>query len=277
MTPELIDLEHLGNPHAVGAWRVGDVLVDCGPGSCLPRLLAGMGDEPPRIMLLTHIHLDHAGAAGTLARLWPKLLVYVHERGARHLTAPERLIDSATRLYGDQMDTLWGAIEPVPAERLHALSGGETVAGFRVAYTPGHASHHVSYLHEDTGSAFTGDVAGIRIMPAPLIIPHAPPPDVDLPGWEHSIDTLSGWGPSSLRLGHFGTVDDVPAHLDALRARLHRNAELARGGSEEAFLEAAARDVDELPDEVRSTYDVVAEVEHSYMGLRRYFEKSAAG
>jgi glyoxylase-like metal-dependent hydrolase (beta-lactamase superfamily II) len=274
--PELIDLQHVDTPRAVGAWRVGDVLVDCGPGSCLERLLAAIGDDPPRVLLLTHIHLDHAGAAGTLARLWPELRVYVHERGAKHLAAPERLIDSATRLYGDQMDTLWGAIEPVPADRLHALSGGETVEGFRVAYTPGHASHHVAYLHEDAGDAYTGDVAGIRIVPSPLVIPHAPPPDIDLPGWERSLEILREWSPETLRIGHFGTVEDVPQHLEWLRARLHRNAELARNGDEAGFLEAARRDAAALPEDAREIYPFVASVEHSYLGLRRYWDKAAA-
>jgi glyoxylase-like metal-dependent hydrolase (beta-lactamase superfamily II) len=277
MVPELIDLHHLGHASAIGSWRVGDVLVDCGPTSCLDHLLAAVGDDPPRALLLTHIHLDHAGAAGTLARLWPELVVYVHERGAKHLAAPQRLIDSATRLYGDGMDTLWGAIEPVPGDRLRSLTGGESVEGFRVAYAPGHASHHVAYLHEETGDAYTGDVAGIRILPADLVIPHAPPPDIDLEGWERALDVISSWRPSSLRLGHFGTAGDVPAHLGALRVRLRRNAELARHGSEAAFLAAAEADVAELPEEHRSAYRFTAPAEHSYLGLRRYFEKRAAG
>lgn len=273
MEPQLIDLEHLGRSRWIGSWRVGDVLIDCGPTPCLDRLLAAIGDEPPRALLLTHIHLDHAGAAGTLARRWPGLVVYVHERGAKHLASPERLIDSATRLYGDRMDVLWGAIESVPAERLRPLAGGETVEGFRVAYTPGHASHHVAFLHEDTGDAFTGDVAGVRIAPCELVVPHAPPPDIDLTGWEGSLEQISSWRPSSLRLGHFGTVDDVPGHLDAVRSRLRRNAELAREGAEEAFLEAADRDLSRLPEEFRPAYRQSAPAEHSYLGLRRYFDK----
>ncbi len=130
----------------IGAWVDGDVIVDCGPTSTLDTLLEGLGDTRPSALLLTHIHFDHAGAAGSLVRRWPDLPVYVHERGARHLADPERLYSSAKRLYGDDMERLWGEMLPVPEENLRVLTGGETVLGrYEVAYTPGHASHHVCF------------------------------------------------------------------------------------------------------------------------------------
>ena len=137
-------------------------------------LLAALGDEQPRALLLTHIHLDHAAATGALVRRWPELEVYVHERGAPHLIDPSKLLASAERLYGDQMERLWGEIVPVPEANVRPLSGGETVLGMRVAYTPGHASHHVCYLHEETGTAFVGDVAAVRIPPSNLVVPAHP-------------------------------------------------------------------------------------------------------
>ncbi len=154
----VIDVRHLGQERVIGAWLADGCLVDPGPTSSVEALLEGLGDERPERILLTHIHLDHAGAAGTLARRWPDVEVWVHERGAPHLADPARLVASATRLYGDEMDRLWGEIVPIPAERLRVLKGGEKVGAWRVAYTPGHASHHVSYLHEPTGTLFAGVV-----------------------------------------------------------------------------------------------------------------------
>src|SRR3984885_10730403 len=175
----LIDVMHLGIPRVIGAWVVDGVLIDPGPTSCLDTLLSALGDERPRALLLTHIHLDHAGASGSLVARWPELEVYVHERGARHMADPSRLLDSARRLYGDDMDRLWGDFVAVPEANLHILTGGETLpGGFEVAYTPGHASHHVSYLHE--GTAFVGDVGGIRIVPGAPVVPPTPPPDIDV-------------------------------------------------------------------------------------------------
>lgn len=251
------------------------MLIDCGPASCLDRLLAALGGEQPRALLLTHIHLDHAGAAGALARLWPELTVYVHERGARHLASPERLIASASRLYGDEMDTLWGAIEPVPAERIRPLTGGEQVEGFAVASTPGHASHHVAYL-DASGATFVGDATGVRIPPADLVVPHAPPPDIDLPVWERSLDLISEWHPAWLALPHFGVVEDVGAHLDAVRSGLRRNAALARDVSQSGFVDHVERDLAALPEELRATYRQTAPAEHSYLGFRRFWEQQAS-
>src|SRR5436190_4941387 len=160
----LIDLMHLDHDRVIGAYELDGVIVDPGPSSCLDTLLAGLEDEP-RALLLTHIHLDHAGASGSLVERFPHLQVCVHEVGAPHLIDPEKLLESAGRLYGDDMERLWGEVLPVPASSVVALSGGEDIHGFRVAYVPGHASHHVAYLHEATGDAYVGDVAGVRIPP----------------------------------------------------------------------------------------------------------------
>ena len=146
-----IDVLHLGRERVICCFALDGVLVDPGPESSHRTLLEALGDEVPRAILLTHIHFDHAGAAGALVRRWPQVEVWVHERGARHLVDPERLVASARRLYGDDFDRLWGEVVPVPEGNLRVLEGGERLEGFRVAYTPGHASHHVAYLHEDVG------------------------------------------------------------------------------------------------------------------------------
>ncbi len=224
----VIDLMHLGRERVIGCWQVGDVLIDPGPGSCLPVLLDALGDDQPRALLLTHIHLDHAGASGALVQRWPDLEVYVHERGARHMHDPSRLIDSARRLYGDDMDRLWGEMVPVPERNLTVLSGGERLldGAFEVAYTPGHASHHVSYLHD--GTAFVGDVGGVQIAPGSPSIPPTPPPDIDVEAWHESLELIRAWRPERLAMTHFGAAEDVDAQLAELEARLDEWAELAR-------------------------------------------------
>jgi glyoxylase-like metal-dependent hydrolase (beta-lactamase superfamily II) len=232
----VIDVMHLGRPHVIGCWEVDGVLVDPGPESSISTVLEALGEERPRAVLLTHIHLDHAAATGALVRRWPDLEVYVHERGAPHLIDPSKLLASAERLYGDQMERLWGEIVPVPEANVTALAGGETVLGMRVAYTPGHASHHVCYLHEDSGTAFVGDVAACRIPPSGLIMPPTPPPDIDVESWERSLDLLAGWSPRRLALTHFGAVeDDVPGYLEAAGARLREEAELAEAMPQDAY------------------------------------------
>lgn len=231
----LIDLDHLGRPRRIGCWRVGDTLVDCGPASCLPTLLEELGEEEPRVLLLTHIHLDHAAAAGALVRRWPRLEVHVHPRGLRHLADPSKLVASAEQIYGDDLERLWGRIEPVPADNLRELVDGGVAAGMRVGFTPGHASHHASFLDEATGTVFAGDAAGVRIPPLDLIVPPTPPPDIDLEAWLGSIDLIDGWGASSIALTHFGSVDDPPAHLASLRERLREEAELARALGEDDY------------------------------------------
>jgi glyoxylase-like metal-dependent hydrolase (beta-lactamase superfamily II) len=269
----LIDLMHLGRAKVIGCWQVGDVLIDPGPTSCIDTLLAAVGDEPPRALLLTHIHLDHAGASGSLVQRWPELEVYVHERGARHMADPARLLDSARRLYGDDMDRRWGEFVAVPEENLRILSGGETLSGgFEVAYTPGHASHHVSYLHE--GTAFVGDVGGVRIPPSPFVIPPTPPPDIDIEAWHRSIETVAAWRPDRVAMTHFGAAEDAAAHLDEMHRRLDEQAELARSGDRDAFLERVDRDVAAAGDpETSAVYIQAAPRDQLYAGLERYWRK----
>jgi glyoxylase-like metal-dependent hydrolase (beta-lactamase superfamily II) len=268
-----IDLMHLGNDRVIGAYELGGAIVDPGPSSCLEVLLASLESEP-RALLLTHIHLDHAGAAGSLVRRFPELRVYVHEAGARHLVDPARLLESAGRLYGDDMDRLWGEVLPVPEENVVALRGGERVDGFRVEYTPGHASHHVAYLHEPTRDAYVGDVAGVRIPPHEFTIAPTPPPDIDLPAWERSLDALAAWGPRRLCLTHFGPVDAVAEQLERVRERLRSMASLAREGGRERFLEGLRADTDGAVDaQAADRMRQAAPPDQLWLGLERYWRK----
>ncbi len=267
---------HLGRERVIGCWQVGDVLIDPGPSSCLPTLLEGLGAQRPRALLLTHVHLDHAGAAGSLVARWPELEVYVHERGAEHMIAPARLIESVTRLYGDDMDRLWGEMVPVPEGNIFRLSGGERglLDRFEVAYTPGHASHHVSFWHR--GTAFVGDVGGVRITPSSMAIPPTPPPDVDVASWHESIALIRAWHPERLAMTHFGHSDDVQAQLDEVDARLDEWSELARSGGREEFMATVREQIqrDGGP-ELAATYFQAAPVEQLYAGYERYWSKQA--
>jgi len=271
----LIDLMHLGRDRVIGAYELDGLIVDPGPSSCLEALLEGLQDEP-RALLLTHVHLDHAGASGSLVDRFPKLRVYVHEVGAPHLVDPARLLDSAARLYGDDMERLWGEVAAVPAENVVALSGGERIEGFRVAYTPGHASHHVAYLHESTGDAYVGDVAGVRIPPQDFTVAPTPPPDIDLEAWERSLKTVADWLPQRLCLTHFGRADDVDRQLERLRQGLRTNAERARPGDRERFLAEVEAEIEaEAGDGVAEQLRQAARPEHMWLGLERYWRKRA--
>jgi glyoxylase-like metal-dependent hydrolase (beta-lactamase superfamily II) len=222
-----IDVFHEGLEHVICVWQVDDVIVDPGPESTSDTLLDALGDEEPRALLLTHIHFDHAGAAGALVRRWPDLEVWVHQVGAAHLADPARLVASAKRLYGEDFDRLWGEVVPIPAKNLRVLRGGESRDGWDVAYTPGHAWHHVSYRHAASGWVFPGDTAGVRLPPGDLLLAPTPPPDFDLEAWRTSIDTIEAWEPQTLAITHFGDYRDVAEHLDRLREALARWSELA--------------------------------------------------
>jgi glyoxylase-like metal-dependent hydrolase (beta-lactamase superfamily II) len=268
---------HLGRPHVIGCWEVGGMLVDPGPQSSMETLLAALGDEPPRALLLTHIHLDHAAATGALVRRWPELEVYVHERGAPHLVDPSRLLASAERLYGDRMEALWGEIVPVPEANVKPLAGGEDVLGMRVAYTPGHASHHVCYFHDESGTAFVGDVAAVRIPPAELIVPPTPPPDIDIERWVESIEIVESWRPERLALTHFGAIEEPIEHLTRVRERLHEEAQLARELSEDDYEQRHRAHVFESADPENAAELIhCVPPEFQWRGLNRYWEKRAA-
>jgi len=215
----------------------GVALIDPGPTSDLAALEAdlasgGLSLDDVEALLLTHIHLDHAGAAGTIVRRRPGCRVYVHERGARHMASPEKLIASATLIYGDQMGPLWGEFAAVPEANLHVLRGGEQIqaAGHEldVAYTPGHAQHHVSYFHRASRIAFVGDTGGCRTAVMRTVMPPTPPPDVDVAAWHASVARILEWRPEALFLTHFGPVTAVAAHLGELLDRLEVMQQLAR-------------------------------------------------
>jgi glyoxylase-like metal-dependent hydrolase (beta-lactamase superfamily II) len=270
-----IDVVHRGREKVIACFEVDGILVDPGPQSTEETLLAGLAGVQPRALLLTHIHFDHAGAAGALVRRWPDLEVYVHERGAPHMVNPERLVASAARLYGGEegLRETWGEVVPVPEENLKVLKGGETVLGFRVAYTPGHASHHVCYLHEESGWAFVGDMAGVRIPPWQLTLAPTPPPDIDVEAWEKSLDEIAGWDPQALALTHFGTADDVAGQLGAVRKALRWQAELAGENDQDAFMAALHEHIErEAPDDVEA-FEQAAPLDHLFLGLDRWHSK----
>ena len=272
-----IDVMHLGLEHVICCWEVDGLLIDPGPQSCEETLLAAIEGERPRALLLTHIHFDHAGAAGSLVRRWPDLPVYVHERGAKHLANPERLVASAAGLYGgeDGLARLWGEVVPVPEENLRILEGGErdVEGAFSVEYTPGHASHHVCYLHEPSGTAFVGDMAGVRVPPETFTLAPTVPPDIDVEAWERSLETIAGWEPKALALTHFGWVDDPPAQLDRVRESLHAQARIAEENDQDGFVETYSARVHEQAGSAAEAMLQVAPPDQLYLGLERYLSK----
>ena len=274
-----IDVMHLGRERVICAYELDGLIVDPGPATGLEALLSGLGDTEPRGLLLTHIHLDHAGASGQLVERFPGLTVYVHERGAPHLIDPERLLKSARQLYGDDLERLWGEVIAVPEANVRVLTGGETIEdGIRVEYTPGHASHHVSYLHEASGEAFVGDVAGVRIPPVDHVLPPTPPPDIDLEAWEQSLRTIEAWAPSALNLTHFGRVRDVAGHLLRMREGIARQGERGRAHGQEAFEEALEAEVHEAADGDEAAVESFLQAAPPYtlyLGLERYWRKKA--
>jgi glyoxylase-like metal-dependent hydrolase (beta-lactamase superfamily II) len=237
-------------------------------------------------ILLTHVHLDHAGGTGTLVRRYPQLKVFVHERGAPHLLDPTRLVRSATRLWGDRMSVLWGEVAPVPATNLVTLGDSARIqaAGrsFDVAYTPGHATHHISFLDRSSGMAFVGDVAGIRSS-GHYVRPPTPPPDIDVEVWVESAARVGAWKPDAMFLTHFGPTEDVPAHLtafvEALRdASAWVRRSLAEPGTDQERATRYAEYVNaeltrHLTDEQIRPHRVGAQFELSWFGLARYWRK----
>jgi glyoxylase-like metal-dependent hydrolase (beta-lactamase superfamily II) len=278
-SPEPLDLRHLGRERAIGCYLLetddGPALQDCGPATCVAELKARLGERglelgDLRHLLLSHIHLDHAGATGTLVREHPGLQVHVSEIGAPHLADPTRLERSARRLYGDGFERLWGELVSVPEQNLHPT--GAEVCGLECFPSPGHASHHVCYLDRE-GTLYAGDAAGVRIQPSGFVLPPTPPPEVDLEAWERSLSEIENRSPERLALIHFGVAEDVAPHLEQLRHRLRDWAARVRdGATEEEFAAQASAD---LGDD-RGAYEQAMPFWQSYAGLKRYWEKRAA-
>jgi glyoxylase-like metal-dependent hydrolase (beta-lactamase superfamily II) len=275
-----IDLHFLGLEQEIGVYVVdtvdGPALFDCGPTSTLENLRAGLaelglGVGDLRHLLLSHVHLDHAGATGALVRENPQLTVWVSPVGMPHLVDPTRLETSSRRLFPN-FDELWGAVLPVPEQNLRVADGD--VVGWEAFPTPGHASHHVAFLRE--GTLLAGDAAGVRIPPSDYVQPVAPPPDIDVEAWRRSVDQMERHAPERLALVHFGVANDVPDHLRRLRTSLERWSGWVRAGlSEDEFVAAVTADVGEDAER----YSVVFSFAMSYAGLRRYYDirPSSAG
>jgi glyoxylase-like metal-dependent hydrolase (beta-lactamase superfamily II) len=294
----LIDLHHDGRPSVIAAAVLetehGVAIIDPGPATTIPALQAGLADAgfdlaDVHTLLATHIHLDHAGACGSLVRANPNIQVFVHQRGAAHMVDPSRLVKSATRLFGDRMDRLWGECLPIPQEHLTVLEGGETIRvhglSLDVAYTPGHASHHVSYFENRSGTAFVGDASGGRIRGGSVVLPATPPPDLDLDATRSSLRRIEAWEPERLFVTHFGAATDIAAHHAQLEARLATWAEWVRDmlvddDTDEArcrrFGERVGRELRETLEEASAVaYEHGAPPALSWYGLARYWRKQS--
>jgi glyoxylase-like metal-dependent hydrolase (beta-lactamase superfamily II) len=298
-TINLVELNWLGHPRSIAAnlMLVGEkkFVIDPGPASTLPTLVAGLaalgvGIPDLDAILLTHIHLDHAGATGSLVRRNSRMKVYVHAKGAPHMVDPSKLLGSAVRLYGDKMDAMYGEFLPVPAESLHILDGGETLHfgkhELRVLYTPGHASHHVTYFDTTDGVAFVGDNAGICVEGNSFILPATPPPDINLKLWNESLDAIAELRPDRLFLTHFGFSDEPARHIESYRESLACWGELVgtllsthkdEAEAMKAFSDAVYKDaVRTLSAKEADHYVFNGALELSWMGLARYHRKQAA-
>jgi glyoxylase-like metal-dependent hydrolase (beta-lactamase superfamily II) len=297
-TITILDTNWTGRPRSVAAALLESnghrAIIDPGPASTLARLRElldshGLSAGDLDAIVLTHIHLDHAGATGSLVRENPRLAVYVHKNGAPHMVDPAKLLASAGRLWGNDLPRLFGETLPVPAENLRILEGGETLTlGARkldVVYTPGHASHHVSYFDDDAGVAFVGDTAGIRIENGPFVLPATPPPDIDLELWDASFGAILARRPGRLFLTHFGYAHDPVAHIADYRERLHRWAdiveEILRSASDDSAAQQAfvARSRAEMEQRLGTAeaehHDFTAGLSLSFLGLARYLRKRA--
>ncbi|GMA14980.1 MBL fold metallo-hydrolase [Deinococcus metallilatus] len=294
--PQRIDLNFQDVPGVIAAHVLdtgdGLAIVDVGPGSTLPALEAGLSDlgaslSDVRHVLLTHIHLDHAGATGTILDRVPKARAYVHERGAAHLSRPERLLASAGQIYGDQMERLWGEMRPIDPDRLKVLEGGESLkigqAEVRPLYTPGHAVHHLAYHVGD--DLFVGDVGGVRLDPRQTPRAPTPPPDINLPAWRESIAALRDVDARTLYLAHFGSHSQEAAHWDRLLEMLEQDADRVRAGLDtgEPLEGLTERFTAELLDELREEapelperYEFACPPWMSVQGLVRYWQRAAA-
>jgi glyoxylase-like metal-dependent hydrolase (beta-lactamase superfamily II) len=295
----VIDTHHMGRPHVVATYALLGAepgLVDPGPASTLPSVEAGLAAlglrvEDLRHIVLTHIHLDHAGATGQIVARSPEARVYVHERGAPHLVDPSRLVNSAGQLWGDRLEQLWGRTIPVPRERISTYVGGEAVRlgahTLRAYDAPGHAKHHLVWHDEASAGVFVGDNCGVRLPGVAFTRPATPPPDVDLEAWLRTLDLIDSLQPRWLMLTHFGAFDDPGFHLADFRERLVRWAEAVRvglssGASEEEQMDALRRlGAEEAASlgapEQAALSQQSGDLALSWRGLARYWLKRSGG
>jgi glyoxylase-like metal-dependent hydrolase (beta-lactamase superfamily II) len=297
---DYVDLQFRGSPGVIATavlhGAAGVALVDPGPASTLGTLMEalaarGIAGRDIRQLLLTHIHLDHAGGTGSFVRGHPHVEVFVHERGAPHLTDPSKLLSSATRLYGADMERLWGDVLPVPAAQLRILRGGERItAGGRtleVADTPGHASHHVAFYEGSSGIAFVGDTAGICRGTGTYVMPAAPPPDIDLDAWRASEARILAWNPDTLFLTHFGPFHGARTHFQQLMDRLVDWSRIVRrliaeeraseDERQERFIDEARTEIRRIVgDREAELYIRAGSLAYSWHGLARYWRKKAS-
>jgi glyoxylase-like metal-dependent hydrolase (beta-lactamase superfamily II) len=297
---DYVDLQFLGRPELIATAIVhgtaGVALIDPGPSTTLSHLETVLGSKgiqfgDIRWLLLTHIHLDHAGATGSIIDKHPHIEVYVHARGAPHMIDPSKLVSSAGRLYGQDMDRLWGAVLPVPESRVRVLEGGETlrIAGreLRVEYTPGHASHHVSYFDSSARVAFVGDTAGIRRGSGKFVLPATPPPDIDLDVWRESERRILSWEPDTLFLTHFGAWQGARQHFQSMfdtladwsrtARRLLAETSLSDPDRERLFIDEAYTDLQRrVGDREAEDYNRAGGLNYSWQGLARYWRKREA-
>ena len=295
-----LDTNWMGRPRSIAAALLESdghrAIIDPGPASSLPALLQhldsrGVGVSDLNAILLTHIHLDHAGATGALIKENPNLEVYVHKAGMLHMADPSKLLASAERLWPGELRHLFGETLPVPFGNLRMLQGGETLAlGSRnldVVYTPGHASHHVTYFDSSDGTAFVGDTTGFHIEGEPFVVPLAPPPDIDLEIWSASLDAIAARAPTRLFLTHFGYSNDPAMHIAEYRKNIHRWAALAANilrstpdeqTSLQAFVTAASAEIEQrLPAAEAEHYIFNCGLNLTWLGLARYHHKRSEG
>lgn len=291
-----IDLEWAGHPRSIASALLRSqqlsALVDPGPAATLDTLRRQLQQQGTSIsdlssIFLTHIHLDHAAATGALVRENPRLKVYVHERGAAHMVDPAKLLQSASRLYGENLEPLFGQFLPVPGENLEVLHGGESISlgarQLRVVCTPGHASHHVTYFDFSDGIAFVGDTTGICVDGHPFVLPVTPPPDISIELWDASLDAIAALHPKKLFLTHFSFSEDPTGHIDTYRERLHRWRDLsatllARNVQDADAMHRFAQEVAAeaalfLSPEELSHYLFNGALNLSWLGLARYHRK----
>lgn len=297
LAPGVVQLDTLlGGWHQVTAGYLIEgpepVLVETGSRSSVPTVLAalgalGLGPQDLAGVVVTHVHLDHAGGVGDVAAAFPKATVYVHEKGARHLADPTRLVASSARVYGDLLDELYGRLEPTPADRIHVLADGEEIRvgpghTLTTVDSPGHAKHHLALHDSESGLLFAGDAVGVRLPDAGVLRPATPPPDFDLDQALHSLQRFAARQPAGIALAHYGLVSNAEAVLGEAAETLRSWAEVAEKAWREdqdiaAALEAAfAADTSGLDDDQRRKLDTLNGVHSNAAGFRRWLDQRAS-